>query len=597
MGHQFDFVFLLKAIKDKNNIDLLFKRHKKTFRLGSRFLELCPDQNSIVIECPTIRGIYHQVLKEKQPISIIFHSTGFRLKFDSQVLKKKEYNQKSMESIPALEIAWPEMILDQNRRNFYRMAVSTGESIRITFKSSVPNGQNEPVKSQKKEFEKIEAVMIDISKNGMSFKTKSKTKITIGDRIRIDFFLGDQSKEFIEFEGNIRNIRQVKGTETHFCGVEFDHRESDKNQDQFKKIASFCLSLDREKVDFHFVDKIVSRNFLVQKIVDGEVDREVLEMLLKKKFTLTEEEYLEALVYVLRFQRYKNRAHFIIKSISDEVKEEYVKKQEANHRVVYFVLLEALKRQNSRLLLAIIQNQYIPIKFLLKIAREGPNHLLTIMLDMKEKLIAYPEIMEVMTKNLRITPRQKKKIQEIKEEYIKEFEVQKIPRDKVIHDVHELVKGEAVLGDKSKKKISSSDIKKQILNTLDRINKMTLSQKIKLAFEGDTYQRIILARSIEEIIILALLENPHIEDSDVIRILENQNITERAILKIVKNSQWMKNQKTCLHLIKNPRCPLNQKRDILNRFSVQALKKLIELKKLPNESNTLILEILKKKNQ
>lgn len=595
MNYQIDFVFLLKAIKEKQNIDLHFKKNNKTFRFGSRFLKLCPDQNSICIECPSIRGIYHQVLKKNHSMSIIFHSSGFRLRFDSLVLENLCYNQKGEGTIPALNISWPEIIRDHNRRNVYRMAVATGESIKVRYTPLSIDWDNKPVRRHKNGHGSIEAVMIDISENGMALKIKTQKKIAVGDRILIDFFLGDEDPELIEFEGIIRNFRQIEGTQTCFCGIEFIREESKTYLNHFKKIAAYCLSVEKEKIDFHFVDKIVSRNFLVQKIVDGEVDSEVLDMLLKKRFTLTDEEYLEALVYVLKLEKYKNRARSFIKKIPDTVKEAYVKQKDANHRVVYFILLEALKNRNAQTILAIIENQYIPIKFFLKIAREGTNLLLGKLLNKKEKLIAYPEIMEVMEKNPQITLFQKKKIELIKAEYFKEFHEKEIPRDKVIREVKELAGTDTGITEKTRKKLSPENIKKKISITLDRINRMKLSHKIKLAFTGNIWERVILAKITEELITLALLENPRIEDGEILRILKDKKINERTIQKISNNPVWLKNRKICLHLIKSSKCPLDRAEEILNGFSVSVLQKLSGIKKLSKEMHALILDILKQK--
>ena len=70
--------------------------------------------------------------------------------------------------------------------------------------------------------------------------------------------------------------------------------------------------------------KLLSKNPLVEKIVEGNASEEVLELLFAKQLPFTEEEYLECLVFILQTDHLKSKALESLKDISENVKIRYV---------------------------------------------------------------------------------------------------------------------------------------------------------------------------------------------------------------------------------------------------------------------------------
>ena len=131
------------------------------------------------------------------------------------------------------------------------------------------------------------------------------------------------------------------------------------------------MARNQEQVNFFAVKQVVSKNAVVNKIVDGEVTDELLEMLINREFPLSEQEYLESLVHIVQYPQYKESAQKILQQIPYATQFEYVQKIDANHRVAYHILKEALVKEDLKMAQAVLSNQFLPIEFSLKIAREG----------------------------------------------------------------------------------------------------------------------------------------------------------------------------------------------------------------------------------
>ncbi len=88
-----------------------------------------------------------------------------------------------------------------------------------------------------------------------------------------------------------------------------------------------------------------------------------------------------------------------------------------------------------------------------------------------------------------------------------------------------------------------------------RIQKLTVSARIQLALKGGREIRGILARDSNKEVMLSILENGKITDSEIEMIVRNRSTLEEALRRIARNREWMKNYGILLGLISNPKTP------------------------------------------
>ena len=99
------------------------------------------------------------------------------------------------------------------------------------------------------------------------------------------------------------------------------------------------------------------------------------------------------------------------------------------------------------------------------------------------------------------------------------------------------------------------DVQKERL--VQKIAKMTVAAKVKLALKGNGEVRTILSRDSNKLVIMSVLENARITDGEVLSMAKNRSTIEDAIRVIMKNREWMKNYSIMYAITTHPKTPAN----------------------------------------
>jgi hypothetical protein len=90
---------------------------------------------------------------------------------------------------------------------------------------------------------------------------------------------------------------------------------------------------------------------------------------------------------------------------------------------------------------------------------------------------------------------------------------------------------------------------------LQRIQKLSVSERIQLALRGGKEIRTILMRDPNKEVCLTVLGNPKLTDSEVELIARSRSLPDEALRKITKKREWIKNYNIMLALLTNPKLP------------------------------------------
>ncbi len=321
------------------------------------------------------------------------------------------------------------------------------------------------------------------------------------------------------------------------------------------------------------MNKILSNNTLVQKLVDGNASAEVLEMLFARQLPFTEEEYLECLVFFLGNPDHKSKALPLLRQIADSTKTSYVGKTGANHRVAYYVLLEALNFKNEAIIGKIIHNQAFPPEFLQKIAAGGTFPMLEMLLENQIKLIAFPEILDKIDMNPNADNFIKGKTREIHDYYLADQSRPNISKDEVLEDLRELSEKSPAKADETEGGDEPQElVEEKTMTSLQRINEMSVSERIKLALTGTRADRMILIRDPNKMVSMAVIHSPKITQDEVSLVVKNRSLSLELLNEITKNREWTKNYSIILELTHNPKTPVKNAISYLNRLYARDLK-------------------------
>ncbi len=315
---------------------------------------------------------------------------------------------------------------------------------------------------------------------------------------------------------------------------------------------------------------MISKNPLVQKITEGSPSEELLKYLLTKELAFTEEEYLESLVFVLSNQRFKERAREMLGLISQPVKEQYVQKKGADLQVADYILQEALDTGYFNTLALIIQNQGYPTEFILRIASRAQAAVLESMLENQVRLIAYPEILDKMEANPQCNPFIRGRIKELRDFYLQPKAAEAIAETEVIEELTTVMTEEH----KDDAQVDAQQIRQEAKTTLQRINLMGVSDRVKLALTGNKTERLILIKDPNKLVQTAVLDSPKMADDEVLIHVRNLSLPGEIIGKIANNREWTKNYTIIMALVENPKTPVNRAISFIKQLHDRDLKML-----------------------
>ncbi|SEK66355.1 hypothetical protein SAMN05444354_10231 [Stigmatella aurantiaca] len=128
-----------------------------------------------------------------------------------------------------------------------------------------------------------------------------------------------------------------------------------------------------------------------------------------------------------------------------------------------------------------------------------------------------------------------------------------------------------------------------------RILKMSISEKIKLATLGNKEARSALIRDSNKLVCTAVIRSPRITDGEVLLSAGNKAANDEVLRVIYGNREWTKNLKIKLALVKNPKVPLTVVMKFLNSLRDTELKDLSRDRNVPQGVQSFAKKLLEKK--
>jgi len=90
-----------------------------------------------------------------------------------------------------------------------------------------------------------------------------------------------------------------------------------------------------------------------------------------------------------------------------------------------------------------------------------------------------------------------------------------------------------------------------------KIQSMTVAEKIDLARNAPKEARTILLRDSNKLVQIAVITSPKITESEIIAIANNKQVSDEVLREIAMNREWLRNYQVRLALVNNPKTPLS----------------------------------------
>lgn len=132
-------------------------------------------------------------------------------------------------------------------------------------------------------------------------------------------------------------------------------------------------------------------------------------------------------------------------------------------------------------------------------------------------------------------------------------------------------------------------------NLYQKILKMTIPQKIRLAMLGNREARNILIVDRNKVIPMAVLRSPRLNDNDILIYAQQRNLPEDVYKYIANNKKWVKNYSIKLALANNPKTPLPIAIRLLDHLHDSDIKALRRNKNVSSVLNRAAFQVQAKR--
>lgn len=105
--------------------------------------------------------------------------------------------------------------------------------------------------------------------------------------------------------------------------------------------------------------------------------------------------------------------------------------------------------------------------------------------------------------------------------------------------------------------MENNDSDASIRSLYQRIQTMSVSEKLDLARKATKEARSILIRDSNKLVQLAVVNSPKITESEILAIATNRQVNDEVLKEIGMNKEWVRNYQVRLALVNNPKTPLS----------------------------------------
>ena len=118
-------------------------------------------------------------------------------------------------------------------------------------------------------------------------------------------------------------------------------------------------------------------------------------------------------------------------------------------------------------------------------------------------------------------------------------------------------------------------------NLLQKVQSLSVGERLQLALKGGREIRSILVKDTNKEVMLSVLENQKITESEVEMIARSRSVPEEALRRISKNREWLKNYAISFALVTNPKAPPGIAVTLISGLKIKDLVILEKNKNVP----------------
>ena len=241
--------------------------------------------------------------------------------------------------------------------------------------------------------------------------------------------------------------------------------------------------------------------------------------------------------------------------------------------------------EDASILEALIRNRSVPDESLVELAGRADPAVQEILVINQARILRAPQILDALLANPRLSIEAKRRALETREEFfdkkarlekLAEEEVADFLDDEPIADLLNKAKEEDAAGVLAVAPELSEVEKKDPLkqSVFQRLLKMTVAEKVQLAFKGGKSERVLLIRDRNKLVCSAVMRNPRMSEGEAESIAGMRNVDDEVLRLVTMRRDWMTKYKIVIALARNPKVPIGVVVPLINRLTLRDLKGL-----------------------
>jgi hypothetical protein len=131
------------------------------------------------------------------------------------------------------------------------------------------------------------------------------------------------------------------------------------------------------------------------------------------------------------------------------------------------------------------------------------------------------------------------------------------------------------------------------LSVMQKLARMNVGERIKVAMLGTKEERSILIRDGSKLVSSAVLASPKVSEQEIETFANMKNVRENVLRDIARNHKFIKNYVVIKNLCNNPRTPLDLSLGLMKNLLVPDLKQMSMNKNIPETLRKMSMKLFR----
>jgi hypothetical protein len=322
---------------------------------------------------------------------------------------------------------------------------------------------------------------------------------------------------------------------------------------------------------------------LIDRIRGGELPREFLLLAARGLLPIALEEMVGALVFLSSHddEEVATTAGSSLRELPPRIVIDFARSEASG--------AEALERlavvvDDPAVLEAIVRNRATSDTTVEVVARNATPLLQEVIVINQERILRSPGILDALLENPALGADVRRRAMETREEFFLKKKLEALPELDGYPPLTEAEESELaeILAEVDPSQESQplratpppEGADPEELDLWNRINLMTVSQKVMCAFRGGKAERVILVRDRNRLVSTAAVRSPKVTETEIEAFAAMRSVEEEVLRIIGSRREWVRKYPIILNLVRNPKAPVGVVLPLINRLTLRDLKSL-----------------------